>query len=219
MALAEHVGVPTSYAAPTMRAVLLEIPGWLLEQRRVTGEDQRDELWDGVLHMSPSPLTAHNELLIELCLALAPSAKRRGLKLFGDNQSIFDPAGPGGPREPVTPEVKNWRIPDVTIVHPRHLSRRGTEGHAEIVIEVLSAHDEAREKFPYYAGVGCREVWLVTVERTIEVHALQGGAYVRVTPTADGIVTASALGLELQTVATADGPRLRITDGDVMTDV
>ena len=36
-----------------MRAVLLEVPEAMLDERRRLGHDGRDEMWDGVLHMVP----------------------------------------------------------------------------------------------------------------------------------------------------------------------
>jgi hypothetical protein len=212
--------MPTSYAASEMRGLLLEIPEWLLEERRASHADRRDELWDGVLHMSPSPLTSHNILTMRLALALAPIARRRGLEIIGDSQASFDPLEEGDPNAKPQPTVKNWRVPDITVVHPRHLSRRGTEGNAELIVETLSEHDEARDKFPFYAHIGHREIWLVTPEScTVEVHSLRDGSYVRIAAVADGTIAAPSLDLVLQTIDTPDGPCLRIRDGAEVHDV
>jgi Uma2 family endonuclease len=206
--------MPASYARPTMRGVHGEIPAQLLEDRRRLGHDKRDELWDGVLHMSPSPVTAHNRLARDLMRALTPIADRRGLEVLMDPQALFDPDDRGDPNERPEPRIRNWRVPDLTVVHPDHVSARGTEGHAELVIEVLSPHDESREKLPFYALVQCREVWLVTVDRAIEVYVLRDGSYVQHAPDAQGRIAAPSLGLTVATIATAEGPRLRITDGE-----
>ena len=169
--------------------------------------------------MSPQPTTPHNQLVVDLVLALAASAKGRGLRIFHDAQAMYDPDDRGDPYELPIPGVKNWRVPDLTIVHARHLSERGTEGHAELVIEVLSPDDEARAKLPYYARLGCREVWLVSRDRSVEVFSLRDGAYVVIAPDADGSIVAPSLALTLRTVATPDGPRLRIADGASTCDV
>ncbi|MGI9120683.1 MAG: hypothetical protein ACR2G7_11290 [Acidimicrobiales bacterium] len=42
-----------------MRAVLLEAPQSLLEERRRLGLDIFDEMWEGVLHMVPPPGGPH----------------------------------------------------------------------------------------------------------------------------------------------------------------
>ena len=49
-----------------MKADIPVVPDELLEQRRRTGADQWDELWDGVLHMSPMPSPEHQELEYQL---------------------------------------------------------------------------------------------------------------------------------------------------------
>jgi hypothetical protein len=38
-----------------MKAVMANVPEHILEWRRRTGADQWDEMWEGVLHMAPSP--------------------------------------------------------------------------------------------------------------------------------------------------------------------
>ena len=38
-----------------MRGVMAEVPEHILEWRKRTGIYQRDEMWEGVLHMSPEP--------------------------------------------------------------------------------------------------------------------------------------------------------------------
>ena len=92
---------------------------------------------------------------------------------------------------------------------------RGLIG-AELVVEVLSPHDESREKQPFYAARGIRESWLVEPKtRAIEVYALRQGRYVRVDEV-DGVIRSPVLGID---IAVVDGPRLRITDGDQVADV
>jgi len=83
-------------------------------------------------------------------------------------------------------------------------------------VEILSPRDESRDKLPFYAGRGVREVWLIDpVTRQVEVFALQGGDY-RVVPVIDGAIRSPALALELRVVA---GPRLRLVDGAFIAEV
>ena len=202
-----------------MRGVHGDIPDGVLADRRARAADHRDELWDGVLHMSPQPVTARTRLARQLLFALAPIAARVGLEAFGEPQGLYDPTDVGDPNELPRPELKNWRVPDVCVVNPVHVSNRGTEGNAHLVIEVLSLHDEARAKLSFYAKTGCREIWLIAIDRAVEVHTLRDGAYVPVAPGADGRIDAPALGLAVETVVTVDGPRLRISDGELVVDV
>ena len=38
-----------------MKAVIPEVPEYMLWERRRTGADRWDEMWEGVLHMAPAP--------------------------------------------------------------------------------------------------------------------------------------------------------------------
>lgn len=44
-----------------MRGVMLEVPEHILEERRISGADQWDEVWEGVLHMVPPPNVEHQD--------------------------------------------------------------------------------------------------------------------------------------------------------------
>lgn len=60
------------------RAVLLEVPQGLLEERRRKGLDVWDEVWDGVLHMVPPPSGVHQRFAFRLGVALDPLARAKG---------------------------------------------------------------------------------------------------------------------------------------------
>ncbi|HEY6036986.1 MAG TPA: Uma2 family endonuclease [Kofleriaceae bacterium] len=185
-----------------MRAVWLSVPESFLEQRRAWGQDKLDELWDGELHMVPPPSSRHARIERDLLLALDPIARRRGLEAFPDSTGVF---GPG----------ENWRIPDVTLVRPQDVSERGLEA-AELVVEVLSPHDESRQKMPWYASIGVTEAWLVHPStREVEVYTLVERTWHAVASTPAGIVS-PLLGIRLEVIA---GPKLRLHDGDTFTDV
>lgn len=187
-----------------MRAVWLEVPEEFLEERRRLGHDKRDELWEGVLHMVPPGSSIHGSIADELVAALRPVSQRRGLLVRSGQTGLFDPA-----------VDKSYRVPDVTIGRSEHLADRGFES-AELVIEVLSPNDESREKFPFFARVGVREVWLIEPKtRAFEVYTLRGGTYEAV-ELERGITTSPVLGVTLEIV---DGPRLRLRDGDEIADV
>lgn len=179
-----------------MRAVMIDPDPAYLEQRRRNGWDRHDEVWDGVLHLVPPPTSFHQGLGTELVLVLSPIAKALGLRVFC-GIGLFDP---------IQGEA-NFRQPDVVVADPKYITRRGIEGRAELVVEILSPRDESRDKLPFYAHHGCQEVWLVDPEtRAFEVYVLRGGTYFAATPTRAGVVEAPRLGLELETT---DG-KLRI---------
>jgi Uma2 family endonuclease len=181
-----------------MRAVWIKPDRAYLEERRRRGQAKRDEVWDGVLHMVSPPVSAHCSLSTQLTIALDPIAKRRRFNVWGDSVGVFD-------------HDENYRVPDVTLARPDQVSKRGLEG-AELVIEILSPDDESRDKLPFYASVGVREIWLIEPEmRAIEIYTLRGSAYLPVAPTSSPF-----LGIAIDVV---DGPRLRLRDGDEVFEV
>lgn len=150
-----------------MRAVWLEPDERYLAQRHSWGGDRSDEVWDGVLHMPPFPMFDHELIASRLLLALAPIGQRCGL--------IAVPAA-------LLEHEKNYRKPDLTLGREEQISERGFEG-AELVIEVLSPNDESRDKLPFFAKLGVREVWLIDPKtRELELYELRDGRYMRQQP-------------------------------------
>jgi Uma2 family endonuclease len=168
---------------------LAMVPESLLEERRRLGHDRRDEVWDGVLHMVPSPSAPHQRLLRDLLFVLHGVAQRRGLVVLSEFD-LHDPATQG---------YEDYREPDVVIVDRKSVTKRGVEGCAELAVEILSPNDESRDKLPFYARVGVREVWLIDPRKcTLEIFVSLESVHV------------SRLGLELD----VDGAILTIRDGD-----
>ncbi|MGE0547521.1 MAG: Uma2 family endonuclease [Kofleriaceae bacterium] len=189
-----------------MRALLLEPdPAWLDDRCR-KGLDKFDEVWDGVLHVVPFPSTAHQRVVGALYVVFRQLAERHRLEAF-EHFGIYHPVA----------GERNFRGPDLLIVDPPCLSRRGVEGRAELVVEILSPNDESREKFPFFAQCQIPEVWLIDPSsRAVEVYVLRDDNYERVAATLDGTIHAPRLSLELRRI---EGPKLRITWDDGSADV
>ncbi len=174
----------------------------LLDERSQLGIDRWDEVWDGVLHMVPPPSFEHQCLATDLALVLRDLVPR-GLRVVVQ-AGVFE-------------SNKNYRVPDVIVADPAEAAKRGLDGRAELVVEVLSPGDESRNKFAFYASRGVREVWLFEpATRAIEVHSLRGDKYAHVRRGKDGVVKAPVFGLELSVV---DGPKLRIRWADGSKDI
>ncbi|CAN5280571.1 hypothetical protein BH11MYX1_BH11MYX1_14870 [soil metagenome] len=172
-----------------MQALWLQVPEDFLEDRRRRGLDKKDELWDGVLHMSPVPGNAHQRVPPRLVEALRLIAKRNGLEIFFDATGIFG-------------SNQDWRIPDLSFVRPHQSSPRGLES-AEIVVEIVSPTDESRKKFEFYSAVGVREIWIVEPDTwVVDLFSLVEGSYIQ----GDA---SYVLGVRLET---ANG-ELRVHDG------
>lgn len=183
---------------------MLEVSQAELARRKLTGIDRWDEMWEGVLHMSPAPSAEHQRILTELTAFLLPLLKsaQRGLLRVGIN--VF--------RQSVDEE--DYRIPDLTFVaggRATILAEDGVRGGGpDAVIEIRSPGDETYEKLPFFAGLGVREVVVIDrdtkkpeilrlVERQYQVVALQ----------LEGWIPSESLGVRFRVV---DGPRLALED-------
>jgi Uma2 family endonuclease len=180
-----------------MRALLLDPdPKWLEERRRL-GHDRFDEVWDGVLHVVPSPSSTHQLFESALERVLHPIVHAHGFETVHNLDLLSRDRG-----------EDDYRQPDIAIVSPRDLVARGIHGYAELVIEIRSPGDESYEKLPFYENCKIPECWIVhPVTRGFDVFVLRAGKYVVAEPDASGVVRAPRFELCLSVV---DGPKLRI---------
>ena len=176
-----------------MDAVIIDPPDHFLQERRRLGHDIRDEIWDGVVHVVPSPLTRHQRFAHQLGFVLYPLAQARGL-LATHETSVYRPGSD-----------RDWRVPDLLYAPPERASERGIEGHAALVIEIRSPGDETYEKLPFYAAVGCQEVLVIDRDTcSVELFRLEGEDFVRTA----GTVELRSLGAVIETIV---GPGVRVT--------
>ena len=175
-----------------MRAVMINVPDSFLAERRRTGADLFDEMWEGVLHMVPAPSAAHQRLNAKLMMTLGPLAEARGLvPLVEANLYHAD---------------DDYRVPDQLYARADQLSDRGAERAAVLVVEILSPGDETYDKLDWYAAGGVDEVLVVDPHsRRAEVFARRGNHMVLVESDPGRL---ESLGVELKTV---DGPKLHLT--------
>lgn len=176
-----------------MKAVVLEVSSAQLAHRKAIGADRWDEMWDGVLHMVPSPGVEHQRMLNELIVFLLPLFRqtRRGTVISQIN--VFDESS----------FAENYRIPDLTFVTTGReavLADDGVRGGGpDAVIEIRSPGDESYEKLPFYAGLGVREVVIVDRDsKRPEVYRLAGRSFVAVAADRDGWVTAETMRLRFR---------------------
>jgi Uma2 family endonuclease len=134
----------------------------LRERRRRSGADRFDEVWEGVLHMVPSPNYAHGRIESQLHRLLGPAAEAAGLEMIGQSN--------------LGESIHDYRVPDSALHRP------GASGvwheTAALVIEIVSPDDETWQKLPFYAAHGVGEVLIVDpAERAVHWLALAGGEY------------------------------------------
>ncbi len=181
-----------------MRAVLVNAPESLVDERRRLGIDRQDERWEGEWHFVNPPKRWHPRLNADLFLVLAPVAKRRGLDPYGDSTGIFADL------------ELDWRVPDQAYATPGQGIEEGLTG-AALVVELRSPGDETYAKLPFYAARGVSEVLVVHEDRQFELYRLHEGSYERVEEGSSAV-----LGVTFETV---EGPRLRISWDEGSVDV
>jgi Uma2 family endonuclease len=175
-----------------MRAVMPEVSPAILAWRKRTGADRWDEMWEGVLHMAPSPNREHQDLegAIETYLRLRWARPRRA-RVY--HQINLTPRG-GWP--------DNYRIPDLVLLSPARFDidrNEYFEGAPDVVVEIHSPGDESYEKLEFYATLGVPEVWIIHRDsKEPEIHFLQAGRYEPRAAGEDGWVLSSVTGIELR---------------------
>ncbi len=127
----------------------------LKADREATGLDRRDEMWDGIYVMSPSPNFEHQTISDQLWLVF---------------WSVLDLAGGGvvihdfNVSDRIEGWTENYRIPDIAVYLITNTSVNcGTHmcGGPDLAVEILSEGDLARKKLDFYAKIGTRELLLL----------------------------------------------------------
>lgn len=191
-----------------MKAVVNEMPARWIVERKNSEVAQRDEMWEGVLHMPPIAHVAHQNFGGQLYAYLRYRwAKPRGWQVYPEiNLAPAD--------EPDW--TTNYRIPDLTLLSPDRFGiDRGTHfaGAPLVVVEIKSPGDETFEKLPFYAALGVPEVWVFDRDtKAVELRTLTAGpAYTLLDPDADGWVRSPASGVQFRPVP---GNKVRVRIGE-----
>ena len=175
-----------------MKAVMPSILPDIAAQRKRTGADQWDEMWDGVLHMPPMPNRMHQDLewALETYLRLHWAPARQAKVYHEVNLASIG----GWPN--------NYRIPDLLLLLPERFAidrNEYFEGPPSVVVEIHSPGDEAHDKLPFYAALGVPEVWVIHRDtKEPEVYLLKRGRYKKKPAAASGWVRSPETGIELK---------------------
>jgi Uma2 family endonuclease len=146
---------------------------WTYEDlRRMPESQERNEIIDGVLHMSPSAhVRRHQRVVGNLYALLRPFVEARGLgEVFISPADVV--AAPGRVVQPDLFFVAAERL---------HIVGAFVDGVPDLTIEVVSVSSVEYDrvtKFNLYEDIGVREYWLVDPEdQSLEVHVLRGGRF------------------------------------------
>ncbi|OWK40911.1 Uma2 family endonuclease [Fimbriiglobus ruber] len=175
-----------------MKAVIAEMPGRWLQERRNSDAARWDEVWDGVLHMPPMPNLMHQYFGAVLVAYL----HYRWARPLG-NMVI--------PEVNLTPSdepdwTANYRVPDLLLLTPDRFGIMRASycaGAPLVVVEIRSPGDETYDKLPFYAALGVPEVWVFDRDtKAPEIRALVSGpAYHLAAAGPDGWVRSPATGI------------------------
>ncbi len=138
----------------------------LLERRHKWGADTRDEVWDGVLHVTPAPSGAHADLGQQLAEILGPAARASGLRptMHEFNLGVSS---------------ENYRVPDGGL--HREFADTVWYPTAALAVEIVSPGDETWEKLPFYAAHDVDELLIVDpAKRSIDWLGLSDGDYKKI---------------------------------------
>ena len=183
-----------------VRVVFLEAPEQLLAERRRLGLDRRDEMWEGELHMVSPPEFRHQRRASRLLRTLGPVADEAGLEVVHET-GLYE-------------SDESWRVPDLVVVRSEHVTRRGVEHGAVLVIEIRSPGDETSAKIPFYARFGVEELLVVDRDTAaVELLRLDNGALRPVDVAGDGWFTCS-LGVGFREAA-GNVLEVRLPDGTI----
>jgi Uma2 family endonuclease len=191
-------GKLTKNGSNSMRAVVLDtkfFPKQWMEERRTSGADQFDEMWNGVLHMSPVPNRDHQNLEYEFHKYLdAFWATPKGGRVHQQvNLTTL---------EDESNWTSNYRIPDLVLLTPdRFEIDRGEymAGPPTVAIEIHSPQDETYEKLPFYLELGVPEVWIIHRDtKQPEIYLLREAQYVKLPAGRDAWLQSPAIGLEMK---------------------
>jgi Uma2 family endonuclease len=127
----------------------------LIAERQECDGDRFDEVWEGVYVMAPLPNIDHQEFQSDLIFIFRTALgwKHPAQITAGVNVSDRDEGW-----------EHNYRGPDVVVYLPGNPAvNRGTHwvGGPDFLVEIISPHDQSRDKLKFYSKVGVREVLLI----------------------------------------------------------
>jgi len=161
---------------------------------------ERVELIDGkVYQMFPAPLVFHQVIVGRIHLGLGNYLRGKSCSVF---IAPFDVRLPNNSKE--DGKIYNVFQPDLCVIcDPGKLDKRGCIGAPDIIVEVLSPGNTAKEmkiKYDVYEQSGVKEYWIVFPENeAIISYILIDGKFMATRPFSIGCVLTSSVlpGFEL----------------------
>jgi Uma2 family endonuclease len=181
----------------------------LIRERRRSGGDRYDEVWNGVYVMSPLADNEHQKLITRLSTAIDSVVGER------PGANVLAGANVTDRRDEWT---KNFRCPDVVAFLPGNPAENfGSHwlGGPDFAVEVISRRDRSRKKFDFYAKVGVRELLLVDRKPwRLELYRLTAGQFEPAGTSEPGrgeILTSTILDMTFRLVTGQTRPQIEVS--------
>jgi len=182
----------------------------LKAERKASGADRYDEVWEGVYMMTPMPNNEHQEMVLGLALALQEIIKGADLGRVFPGVNLSDRRGDDWDH--------NYRVPDIAVfLRGGRAEDCGTHwcGAADFLVEITSPGDRTREKLPFYSRLGVLELLVVDRESwTLELYRWKDGQLQSVgksTGDAAEVLGSETIPLKFRLVAGAPRPQIEVT--------
>lgn len=145
---------------------------WTYEDYYRLADDQRHEIIDGNLLMSPAPDTWHQNWLNDINLLVTPFVRKRKA-----GQTFIAPID-------VVLDQENTVQPDLVFVSANNagiIQRRGIFGVPDLLVELVSPSSVRRDRYDkkdLYARFGVKEYWIGDpANQSLEILTLKDGRY------------------------------------------
>ncbi|HEV3235434.1 MAG TPA: Uma2 family endonuclease [Gemmataceae bacterium] len=193
-------------------AIDSEKPATRLPTSNALYEENRDEVWDGVLVMSPIANNEHQQLTSRLGFAfqLVLGWNSRAKIFPGINLS-----------DRVEGWQENYRIPDIAVYLPENTAidcETHWCGGPDFGVEIVSDDDRSLEKLPFYAKVNTQELLIVDRDPwCLSLYRLQDNEMVLVGKSSleDSLELVSAvLPLSFRLIPGDSRPAIEVTSSD-----
>jgi len=182
----------------------------LIEQRRASGADHHDEVWEGIYMMAPLPNSEHQGIVAGLVSVLAEVVRWPGLGQVFPGVNLTGREGDW---------QHDYRVPDVAVfLDGGSAENRDTHwrGGADFLVEITSPGDRTAEKIPFYGRIGVKELlvvdrqpWRLGLYRGREGRMEEAGQSL---PDQGETLASEAVGLQFRLVAGDPRPQIEVTD-------
>lgn len=182
----------------------------LVAERKASGADRYDEVWEGIYMMTPIPNTEHQRIVARLTSIL--------LEIIDWPELGEVCAGVNLSRADIQDWTQDYRVPDVAVLLQ---GSRGEDcnthwrGGVDFLIEVTSPGDRTREKIPFYSRIGVvelllldRQSWALELYRREEDQLKKVG---QSSVDAGEVLASAAVPLTFQLVSGDPRPQIKVT--------